>query len=177
MSPYRRNVLVGITMLVALSILAWMILQFGATIARPFAPATIPVKFITDRADGLADGSPVIYCGVDTGHVTRVRLSKERTSVVVDAVLNAEPALPSNVTGRIRASSILGSGSTIVLEVNGPLSETPIQRGQVIQASYGGSEFLPPEFTELARDLAQTSRQFRESNIIKNLNEQIARAG
>src|SRR5262249_43322170 len=65
MSPYRRNVLVGATVLLAMGILGWMILQFGGHVITPFTVAKTRVMFIGDRSDGLSDGSPVVYRGVN----------------------------------------------------------------------------------------------------------------
>src|SRR3954447_20026961 len=116
MSPYRRNVVLGLTVVFALAVLGWMILQFGAQVATPFAPDTIKVKFITERADGVADGSPITFRGVDAGHVTKVRLMQDRPMVEFGGVVTREPPLPKNIVARIRTASALGSGSMISLE-------------------------------------------------------------
>src|SRR5438477_5656848 len=56
MSSYRRNVLVGITVIGAMIVLAWMILRFGGKSASLFAPEQVAVRLVTDRADGISDG-------------------------------------------------------------------------------------------------------------------------
>src|SRR4051812_24626126 len=116
MSPYRRNVLLGATVLVGLGILAWMILQFGGNVAQFWGPETILVKFKTDRADGVADGSPILYRGVDSGHVTRVWIDQEtKQKVYFEATITRDPPLPGNIKGVIRTASLLGAGSSISL--------------------------------------------------------------
>jgi hypothetical protein len=57
MSTYRRNVLVGITVLAALGMLGWMIIRFGGDIGKIFAGDIINIRFKADRADGLSGGS------------------------------------------------------------------------------------------------------------------------
>ena len=52
MSNYRRNVLVGVTVLASMVMLGWMILRFGGSLGAPFAGKTMPVRFVTERADG-----------------------------------------------------------------------------------------------------------------------------
>ena len=53
MTPYRRNIAVGITMLGALVILGWMILKFGDRPAKLLAEPAMPVTFEADRANGV----------------------------------------------------------------------------------------------------------------------------
>src|SRR5438046_2625278 len=60
MSPYRRNVMVGATVLLAMGVLGWMILQFGGHVITPFTVAKTRLTFTHDRSDGLSDGSPVV---------------------------------------------------------------------------------------------------------------------
>src|SRR4051794_13179591 len=74
MSPYRRNILVGASVIVALAILGWMILQFGEAPARFLTKPTIPIHFESERADGLGEGSIISYRGVAVGHITDVKL-------------------------------------------------------------------------------------------------------
>jgi phospholipid/cholesterol/gamma-HCH transport system substrate-binding protein len=179
MSPYRRNVLVGVTVMGALCVLGWMILKFGGSVARPFAPPSIPVVFETDRADGVADGSAINYLGVETGHVTEVEIDPQsRQRVVIRAVINTDPPLPANVRGVIKTSSLLGSGANIALVTDGPPSNEKLARNQKIQARFVGyAELLPPEFSQLASELAATAKQFRDSNLVADLDAQVKNAG
>src|SRR5829696_8811914 len=73
LSPYRRNILVGVTVIGALVMLGWMILKFGDRPARLFGPDQMLVHFQADRADGLGEGSAVQFKGVDVGRISIVR--------------------------------------------------------------------------------------------------------
>jgi phospholipid/cholesterol/gamma-HCH transport system substrate-binding protein len=179
MSAYRRNVMVGATVMGALTVLGWMILKFGASVARPFAPDSIPVTFETDRADGVADGSPIHYLGVETGHVTDVEIDPQgRQHVLIRATINLDPPMPANVHGVIKTSSLLGSGAAISLVTDGPPSTERLAKNQKIAARFiGYGELLPPEFSQLASELAATAKQFRESNLVADLDAQVKNAG
>src|SRR4051812_23482474 len=118
MSPYRRNVMVGATVLTALLALGWMILKFaGAPITLLVAPRTT-VHFISERADGLSEGANVTYRGVNVGQITKVsRLPDDR--IRIDAFVDSKPPLPANVKGIIRFTGLLGGGSLIMLDLTG----------------------------------------------------------
>lgn len=178
MSPYRRNVMVGLTILVALLMLGWMIIRFGGGIARPFAPRQFPVTFVADRAEGVNAGSPIIFRGVEVGRVDRVQLSDDRMSVLIVGQIRQDSNLPGNLTASIRTQSALGTGAVLVLHLldaqpTGALtSDHP-----PIEARFVGLEFLPPEIGELAGELRTTVAELRESNLIGNINQQVQRVG
>lgn len=180
MSNYRRNVAVGITVLGAMLILGWMILQFGGRLAEPFTPKQFPIRAVSDRADGLGDGSPVSYRGVTVGRVVKVsRHPTNMTLVHIDALIDLAPPLPGNVEARIRTQGLIGGGASLVLVTvpeNAP-PEGQLRAGQEITATWVGLDLLPPEFANLASELAETAREFRKSGILDNLNQQITKAG
>src|SRR3954454_20084885 len=132
MSPYRRNVMVGATVLFALGVLGWMILQFGGRAVAPLAPARLSVKFTTDRADGLADGSPLTFRGVNVGQVTRVTRADDGKTVLIIADVDTKPPVPGNVHGEIRTQSMIGSGAQLAMELNGPNAVGTLVRDQVV---------------------------------------------
>jgi phospholipid/cholesterol/gamma-HCH transport system substrate-binding protein len=179
MSPYRRNVMVGLTVLIALLILGWMILKFGGDLARPFAPKQYQVRFVTTRADGLAEGSGITFRGVTVGKVLKVDRSADGLEIVADASIDdVGPRLPGNVVALIKATSALGAGSTIALDLpNDTAAEGTLRDGQTIQARYVGLDLIPLEFSDVARELTQTLKQFRQSNLVGNFNEQVTRFG
>jgi phospholipid/cholesterol/gamma-HCH transport system substrate-binding protein len=174
MSAYRRNLLVGVTVLGALGVLGWMILQFGGSLATPFAPAQIHIRLITAHADGLSEGSPVVYRGVSAGRVERVYLH-DQNSVYVEATVDQTPPLPENLRAVIRPNGLIGGGSTVVLQL---LSEKPV--GELkdhaqLDAELSGLDLLPPAFSELADQLTAATRQFRESNVIADADAMVKR--
>lgn len=177
MSPYRRNFLVGVTVLGGLLVLAWMILKFSGQSARLFAESQISVQFVVNRADGLAEGSPVLYRGVNVGQVTNVRRSDNQRDVIVSAALDERPPLPQNVEGLIRLQALLGAGAGVNLELVGPEPIGQLQPGATIPARYVGLDLIPPEFAGLAADLRRTVRAFQETHLIENLNQTVTQAG
>ncbi|HYO11021.1 MAG TPA: MlaD family protein [Tepidisphaeraceae bacterium] len=177
MSPYRRNILVGVTVLGAMITLGWMILKFGDQPARFFATPSQPLFFNTDRADGLGEGSSITYRGVVVGRVKTVARSENGQDVIITAEVDRAPPLPGNVRGEITMVSALGGTSTIVLAPTGPTVQGQLQPGARLQAHFVGLQFLPPEFADLARELRTTAQQFRESQVIAHIDQQVQRAG
>src|SRR5256885_17067884 len=117
MSPYRRSVMVGATILVALAALGWMIVQFGGRLLTPFTPPRVTIRFTTERADGLGDGSPVLYRGVNVGQVVLVTRDPDQKHVHIHAQVDAVPPLPSNLEAIIRATGLIGAGSQLVMDL------------------------------------------------------------
>jgi len=177
MSTYRRNVLVGIVMLSALGMLGWMILRFGGKIAQPFAPAMTKVRFLADRADGVSDGSGVYFLGVNVGRVVTVTLGDNLEDIWFDAEVEASRALPAGMTARIRQASLLGSGSRIELIAPATSQPARLKAGEIIKTEFVGLEFFPKEIKELSIEVAAAAKQFREANVVGNLNKRLAEVG
>ncbi len=178
MSPYRRNVMVGVTVLGGLAVLIWMILKFGGDVVAPFANPSITIKLITGRADGVAEGSQVYYRGVNAGKVVKVERLPDNVSVEITAEVDKTPALPHNVEALIRLTNFLGGSTGINLELkNGEPPTGTIEQDQLIPTRYIGLDVLPPAFVDLATELQKTSKQFRDANLANNLSAQITNAG
>lgn len=178
MSAGKRNFIVGLTVLGALVVLGWMIVQFGGSIATPFSAPTINVAFNTTRADGVAEGSPVLYRGVNVGKVMGVRLTDGSQNVEIQTTINQDVKLPGNVEGVIRQTSVFGGGSSITLEILGDVAKgTLTGTGTPLTARFAGNGLFPPELSDLAKELEATSRQFREANVVGNLNDQLRKVG
>ncbi len=177
MSPYRRNILVGVVVLGAMIFLGWMVLKFGDQPAKLFADPTMPISFTASRADGVAEGSPILYQGVNVGRVTGVRRSDNGRDVVIDAQVDLAPPLPENVEGAIVAQSLLGAGAGISLELTGAEPTGQLVQNASLKARYVGLELLPPEFAGLAAELRQAAVQLRDFRVIEHLDQQILKAG
>lgn len=177
MSPYRRNVAVGAVVLGGLIILGWMLIQFGGRIVTPFAPATIKVRFIADRADGLSNGSGVSYRGVSVGRVDIITRAEDQLHVIIVAALDPKPPLPGNIRAIIRSQGLVGAGASIVIETTDPQPLGILKPNQEVLTRFVGLDILPPQFAELAEELRSTARQFRESQLISHLDEQIIKTG
>lgn len=174
--------------------LGWMILRFSDMPLRIFLKAQMPVEFHASGAEGISEGSPVLYLGVSVGRVTGIRRGVDDLSVIIDAAVDQDPPLPGNVEAVIR-TQILGGGSSISLVLrpaegaNGTDSATRpttgrkglvpmgrLQAGQIVRARFIGYDILPPEVLALVDDLTQTSEElrrigqrFRESDLIGKL--------
>jgi phospholipid/cholesterol/gamma-HCH transport system substrate-binding protein len=177
MATYRRNVLVGITVLASMVMLAWMIVRFGGNIAKPFAGEQFTIRFHTQRGDGLSEGSAITYLGIPVGRVTAVNLDPNKRDIWVEALIEAKFELPANVEGVIRQASLLGSASNIALEVIGDDLSKTIQQDTVLPARFVGLDFFPPEIRQISAELAVATKQFRESNLIGNLNDRVTQIG
>ncbi|HEV7298612.1 MAG TPA: MlaD family protein [Tepidisphaeraceae bacterium] len=177
MAPAKRNLLVGTTVLGAFLVLGWMIIQFGGSIATPFAAPVLNVSFTTTRADGVVEGSPIMYRGVNVGKVTKVSLLPDNENVDILAQINRELNLPANVQGTIRQTNVFGGGAAISLDLTNGQPEGQLADGAKLQSRFAGSGLIPPEIAELASDLRETSRQFRESNVVPNMNAQLTKIG
>ncbi len=184
MSNYRRNVFVGITVLVSLVILGWMIIQFGARIGTLFAGEQMAVTFRTDRADGLNPGSAVRHRGVEVGRVESVSLDAQAEQIVIQAKLDTKQILPANLVGEIRIQSFLGSGAAVELVRDGPKPVGILKPGAEIRLRYVGLGILPAEISELADELKLLAIEVRKSDLVgdfkktvNNLNQQVTTAG
>ena len=177
MTAYRRNILVGSTVLLGLLILAWMIIQFGEAIASPFGDRTLAVTFISDRADGVAPGSPIVYRGLNVGRVSDVSLSEDGEKVMIGARINVGRPIPKNVTATIRLTSLVGSGSAIMLETGGLPPEGQIGAGEKIDATFVGLDLIPPAFAQLSEQLSVAAKNFNDLKVLQNVNARVTQVG
>ena len=129
MTPNRKNVLVGLVVLTALLGLAWMILKVASSSATLFAHGT-RFRLRADRADGVADGSPVLYLGVNVGRVLTVKRMPDNDGVLIEAALNVGEQIPANVEGLIKPQSALSSSAQINLEPVGAPSAQAMAAGR-----------------------------------------------
>lgn len=173
MSPKIRNTSVGIVVLFSFGILGWLMFQFGAAPATFLKPPQMDVTFISERGDGLGDGSQINYRGVEVGRVLSVKRDPTSDRIVIKAYLFLEPPLPSNLKADIIFTSPLGGVSSLDLKVDGPKAIGQLAAGATIEARYLGSNFLPPEFSELARNLNDAVQQFNDAKLIDSLRQAV----
>jgi phospholipid/cholesterol/gamma-HCH transport system substrate-binding protein len=178
MPSYRRNVLVGLTVLGGLVVFGWMILTFSKNTAQVFAPPQIPVHFHTTRADGLSDGSEVRFLGVEVGRVEKLTRDSDGAGVTIDATVDRDPPLPANLRAQIITASALGGTSLINLDVNGEKAQGALGPDAKIRADYVGLQLnlIPPSIAQtadqvgqLSEELRKTVKQLRESGTIGDL--------
>jgi phospholipid/cholesterol/gamma-HCH transport system substrate-binding protein len=161
MASYRKNVLVGATVLVALGMLAMMILVFGEAPIRLFRAAQTNLKFEADTAEGISTGSPIFYLGVNVGQVRTVELPAEgETRVIIWGTVRSTQAIPGNVRGVVR-STLIGGTSSLSLEAIGGVPQGKLVNNQIIRVQAGGNNVLPKEFAELAASLNELSKRLQ----------------
>ncbi len=172
MSSSQRNVLVGVVVLVGLGMLAWMILQFANRAANFFLTSGMKITLTAARAEGVADGSPVTYKGVNVGRVTGVRRvlnNQTGEDIVIDALILADPPLPANLHGRIKQTSLLGSSATIALEPiplpNGSATQparNPAPRLLLTESANLPAEYVP-DLTSLGDNIRDMAGSLQET--------------
>lgn len=175
MTSNVKNLAVGICVLVGLGLLGWMILEFGGVIARPFSGPQKSIMLTADRADGISPGSPVLFRGINVGQVTDVVVAEDLSQVIMHASLNARARVPANVEGVIRPQSLISGNNALSLDLVGP-PKGPIADNAQLTAHMGSISMLPKEFTALADELRETSKQFRESGVVAHLDETLVQA-
>ncbi len=172
--------MVGLTVLVGLVLLGWMILRFSDAPFRLFAKKQIPIMLVAVSSEGVSEGSPIYYKGVNVGRVLKLERSPDQRSVLMYALVDAEPPPPANVEGKIR-TALLGGGASINLYLVRNPSTQPgvavvepppgderdpdpiglLSPDQRVVARYVGVDLMPKEFVNLANDLTLTSKEIR----------------
>ena len=181
MPTYQRNIIVGVTVLVALLVFTWMLLTFSSRTAELFAPPQIKVHFISARADGLSPGSQVNYLGVTVGRVEQITRNADGKTVDIDGLVDRDPPLPANLRGSIVSTSALGGGNAISLAITGDQPQGILAADSpAIPTQYVGLELnlIPPSISQTAGQIGQVSdelsktlKQLRESGSIEDLDK------
>jgi phospholipid/cholesterol/gamma-HCH transport system substrate-binding protein len=184
MPSKTRNTVVGFTVLLALVVFSWMLIQFGGRSAKIFSPPQMTIHLKADRADGLADGSAISYLGVTVGRVTSLYLDSSGHGVDMEGVVDTTPGIPDNVIGRVRPQSYISSGASVSLETDTAPSTTMLKPDATVTTEYVGNALFPKEFTEMAEQARQVLAQFRTSHVVEDLdvaikttNVQLVKAG
>jgi phospholipid/cholesterol/gamma-HCH transport system substrate-binding protein len=182
MPTYRRNILVGITVLGALCVFGWFLLTFTRSAAELFSAPQLPIHFHASRVDGLASGSEIEYLGVEVGRVTSMHRDADGTGVTVDAEVDRTPPLPANIRAQIVSVSALGGSSLLSLDVDGQKAQGELAAETTIPAEYVGLQLnlLPPSIAntagqigDMSDELRKTVKQLRESGAITDLDTTI----
>jgi len=160
MTSYRKNIAVGATMIGALVLLGLMIMLFGEGPVRLFKPAQLQIKFIAESGEGLTNGSPILYLGVNIGQIKSVELPINEAGVIIWGQVESKRPVPGNVEGLIR-SSLIGGNANLTLEPIGGIPSGKLKDYDVIHARLGGSNVLPHEFAELAKELTELSKRLQ----------------
>ena len=189
MSVKSRNILVGLTVIAAMAVVVWMILEFGTKSVGLFRPPQELVQIDAPRVDGLSEGSPVTYEGVVVGRITKLARNDDGKGVMIAALLDAKPPIPKNIHADIITTNFIGGGSTMSLELNAvngveeePQFPAPGEPHQLIHAKYQGLKlnFLPAgagdaisQISSAAGAIAEFGKQVREQQLVIHLDEAV----
>jgi ABC-type transporter Mla subunit MlaD len=181
----RRNIIVGVFVIVAICALIWLIFMFNdfPTVVSKLSSFQVFVQFPT--ATGVVKDTPVRFCGYPIGSVTKVMPPQIRKdlntgleyhqAMVILSINNKYVNIPSNVEVKLMTRG-LGS-SYIELSVDPTLPLTPYDPNRpetkflvdkmLLQGSAGmTSEFFPQESQKKLDELVKGLTAF-----INNANE------
>jgi len=162
----KRNIAVGIFVIVAVFALVWLIYKFGdlpITVSR-IRSFEAYVRFPT--APGVQKDTPVSFCGYQVGRVTEVRHPKVmqdlntgkfyHQTLVVLSINKKYSDIPQDVEAKLITRGLGSSYINLKLtsfDVNEPTGPFLIQ-GSLLQGSTGASsEFFPEESQEKLNEL------------------------
>ena len=181
----RRNLVVGIFVIVAICALGWLIFKFGElpTIVTRVGSFQVNVQFPT--APGVQKETPIRFCGYQIGSVTKVSAPQRRKNLitgqtyhqtlVVLGIRKKYVNIPSNVDIRIISRGLGSSYIELIEDPSKPLKPFDpsrpqtkyLMQGMLLQGSAGvASEFLPEKTQKKLDELAHGLKVF-----IKNANE------
>ena len=181
----KRDIIVGIFVLLAVLALFWMVFKFGdlPVVVSKFRSYEVTVQFPT--AAGVQENTPVRFCGYQVARVTKIKPPKilrdlktgrfyHQTVVVID-IDKRYNNIPADVEVKLMTRG-LGS-SYIDLRVP-PFDEKEPQNnflrsGSVMQGSTGiTSEFFPEESQKKLEELVKGLSAF-----VKNANDILGNEG
>ncbi|HUW18417.1 MAG TPA: MlaD family protein [Sedimentisphaerales bacterium] len=175
----RRNIIVGVFVILALCALGVMIYKFGElpTSVSKFGSFQIFVQF--PSAPGVEKDTPVRFCGYQIGRVTRVMAPEIRTdlntgskyhqTVVVLSIDKRYVNIPSNVEVKLMTRGLGSSYIEFKVDPSLPLTardpnlpETKfLVKDMVLQGSTGmTSEFFPEESQKKLEELVNGIKTF-----------------
>jgi phospholipid/cholesterol/gamma-HCH transport system substrate-binding protein len=181
MSPKMRNFAVGLTVMVSIAIFLWMFISFGTKSVSLFGAPQVAIEIRADQVDGLSEGSPLMYQGVIVGRILRLHRNDDGNGVLIDAIMDTIPPIPTNVSADIVTTSLISGGASL---------ELVLAKGQPAQFAPPGTPFPPikakydgldlSDFgkagTQIARaatEIADATDQVRQQQIVEHLNEAV----
>jgi phospholipid/cholesterol/gamma-HCH transport system substrate-binding protein len=191
-SQTRRDVIVGIFVVVGLAALGWMIFKFGdlPTAVSRMKSFQVLVQFPT--APGVQKDTPVRFCGYQIGRVTQViapriiaDLNTGREYHQTKAVLSIDKSytdIPSNVQAKLMTRGLGSSYIELKIDPNAAPVALPdpngastyvLKQGVLLQGSTGlTSEFFPEESQKKLSNLVEGIGTFIDNanDIIGNPN-------
>ena len=159
---------VGIVIFIGLAIFLWASIRGGSAFFENRTELSVAFR----NVDGLTEGSPVWFRGLEVGSVSKIEVQEEGDSSFVAVHLRVRPEIVSNLYGdasaRIDAINFFGekyvdlmpgSIGTGSYDPSVPLvSEEPVRFGSIVQSGEAGLEDLRQAVADLSDILAQVRR-------------------
>jgi phospholipid/cholesterol/gamma-HCH transport system substrate-binding protein len=197
----RRNIIVGVFVILAIGALVWLIFKFGELPVKVSQLRSFQVVVQFPTAQGVQKNTPVRFCGYQIGRVTNV-MSPERLedldtgqvyhqTKVILSIEKEYQTIPSNVEVKLMTRGLGSSYIELIEDPAAPLGPRDPNRpetkflgdGMLVQGSTGvASEFFPPETQDKFEELVDSFRKLvgNANDIIgdksnkKNLNSILA---
>lgn len=173
MSEYRRNIAVGVTVLVGLVALGAVIVLFGEV------PALVRSGYVVEvsmpGAGGVSEGAAVNLNGKQIGKVGGIYLREDpREGVVLVCHINDEVRIPAQPFLSVYTTSgAFGSATVELATINAPGSLTflPTDGSAGLVGEPGSSSLIPPEIAEKLESISEGFAAFEQ--LAQNLNRLI----
>lgn len=159
MNELRRNVMVGLFLLVGVCALTWLVIMFGGIVGRD----TYPVAVNFDNVDNLIRGDQVFMRGVSVGKVSSIGFSsKDHPEQGVEVVLDitSKWRIPRSARVKIEMSAVGFERPRVKIVVTKdpsdgylPTDGTAKMQGEMVSAF---DSLLPPD---MVNTLKKASRQ------------------
>ena len=168
----RRNVIVGIFVLIALCAFVWLIFMFGDLPAAVTKLGSFGVFVQFPTAPGVQKDTPISFCGYQIGRVTDVMAPAIRTdlntglayhqALVVLSIDKKYANIPSNVQVKLMTRGLGSSYIELIVDPTLPLTPRDPNRPEtkflvnqmLLQGSTGiTSEFFPAESQKKLEEL------------------------
>ncbi len=175
MTEARKNIAVGMTVIVALAIFSAMILLFAGV--PEWFQRGYELRILTDATYNIRPGDSINLSGAQVGRITSVQFTDgdARKGVTIIARVSKDVLIPGNVVVLIFGGGSFGTGS-VMLKPEGPeqidpatgeiIQFLPTDRPTTLQAKVVSSGGLfPAEVTDAIKGLAK---------LADNLNNMIA---
>ena len=176
MTEQRRNIAVGLTVLIAMTGLGYMILLFGELPA--FARPGYLVRIDFGDAGGLSAGADVRLNGLRIGSVAAIALRKDpRDGVRMDCRIDRDQRIPADIDYSL-SSGGFGGGAYLALTTPAPDPDAPpagllpnddsalLQRRK---RSSGGGGLLGPDMAAKLDEITEAFASF--GRLADNLND------
>lgn len=182
MKDKSRNLLVGLTVLIALVILGGLIVQFQEL--PSFLRIGYQIKLLFPEATGVTVGSDVFLAGTRIGRIAEISFTDNdpRQGVTLIAVINPGVRVPGNANAIIRPRGLMG-GQLMEFRSNGlppgnerqdprtgrPLDWLPEDGSVAVRGSLLEGGLLPPDMMADVRDAMKSLK-----NLAQRLDEFLA---